>query len=78
MPYMNIVSPNTKAEAMEAIEVTVGLSPEGLAADVQIVVPVTLPKNVRHTAKNVFTATRRDTSVSFVTLSNVEILLDPK
>ena len=68
MPYINVVSPNT---------VTAGLSPEGLVVGFQIVVPVTLPKNIRHMAKNVFTATRSDTSVSFVIASNVASLLDP-
>ena len=29
-------------------------------AGVQIVVPVTLPRNIRHVAKNIFTATRKD------------------
>ena len=47
----------------------------GSMAGVQIVVPVTLPKNVRHTAKNVFTATRKDILANFVIQSNVESLL---
>ena len=78
MPYINVitVSQNTEAEAMEAIGVTAGLSLEGLVVGVQTVVPVTLPKSVRHRTKNVFTATRRDTSVSFVIQSNMESLLD--
>ena len=55
MPYIRetIVSQNIRAEAVEAIGVTAGLNQEGLVVGVQIVVPVTLPKNVRHVAKNV-------------------------
>ena len=79
MPYIHktIVSLNTKAETMEAIGVTAGLSPEDLVVGVQIVVPVTHPKNVRHMAKNVFTVIRKDILVSFVIPSNVASLLDP-
>ena len=79
MPYIRetTVSLNIRAEAVEAIGVTAGLNQEGLAAGVQIVVPVTLPKNIRHMTKNVFTATSKDILVSFVILSNLESLLDP-
>ena len=61
---------------MEAIGVTAGLSLESLVVGVQIVVAVTHPRSARHMAKNVFTATRKDTSVSFVILNKVESLLD--
>ena len=78
MPYINetIVSLNTKAEAVEAIGVTAGLSPEDQVVGVQIVVPVTHPKNVRHMAKNVFTVIRKDILISFVVSSNMASLLD--
>ena len=76
MPYINVVSLNTKAEVVEAIGVIAGLNLKSLV-DVQIVDPVSLPKNVRHMAKNAFTVTRKDILASFVILSNVESLLDP-
>ena len=44
MPYISVASLNTKAEAMEAIGITAGLNPEGLAVDVLIVVPAIPPK----------------------------------
>ena len=79
MPYIRetTISLYIKVEAMEAIGFTAGLNQEGLVVVVQIVVPVTHLRNVRHTAKNVFTATRKDILVSFVIQSNVESLLDP-
>ena len=76
MPYIRetIVSQNRKVEA-KAIGVIAGLNVKSLAG-VQIVDPVTLPKNARHTAKNVFTATRKDILASFVVPSIVASLLD--
>ena len=75
MPYINIASVNTKAEAMQAIGVTAGPSPGSLVG-VQIVNPVTHLKSVRPMARNVFIATRKDILASFVIQNNVASLLD--
>ena len=77
MPYIRetIVSLSTKAEAMKAIGVIAGLNLESLAG-VQIVYPVTHLRSAKHTAKNVFTATKRDILASFVIQSNVASHLD--
>ena len=69
------VSPGTKAEAMEAIGVAAGLTPGSLVA-VQTVDPVTHRRSVRHTEKNVFTATKRDILANSVIRSNVASFLD--
>ena len=78
MPYINDItaSLSTKAETVEAIGVTPGQNQEGLATGAQIVVPLTNLRNVRHMAKNVFTARRRDILASFVIPSIVASLLD--
>ena len=52
-----IVNLSTKAEAVEAIGVIAGLNLESLVG-VQIVDPVTHLRSAKHTAKNVFTATK--------------------
>ena len=75
MPYINVASPNTKAEAIEAIGVTAGPNPGSLVG-VQIVDPVTHLKSVRPMARNVFTATRKGILASFVIQNNVASLLD--
>ena len=74
MPYINVASPNTKAEAVEAIGVTAGPSPESLAG-VRIVDPVTHLRSERPMARNVFTATRKGILASFVIQNNVASLL---
>ena len=78
MPYISktTVSPNTKAEAMEAIGVIAGPNLESLVG-VPTVGPAIHPKSARHTAKSAFIAIRKVISVSFVIPSNVENLLDP-
>ena len=70
MPYITnatitITDVSQKAEAVEAIEVIADLNLGSLVL-VQIVVPVTCPGSVKHIAKNVFTATKRDISVNYV------------
>ena len=72
MPYIReiAVSLNIRAEAEEAIGVTAGPSPGNLV-DVQIVVPVTHLRSVKHMAKNAFTATIKDILASFVIQSNM-------
>ena len=80
MPYTTnetTVNSNIKAEAMEAIGVIAGLSPEGLVVDVPTVGPATHPKSARHMAKNAFTVIRRDILVSIVIQNSVVNLLDP-
>ena len=80
MPYAineTTVNSNIKAEAMEAMEVIAGLSPEGLVVGVPTVGPAIHPKSARHMAKNAFTVIRKDISVSIVTPSNVEYCQDP-
>ena len=74
MPYTNIitVSPRTKAEAVEAIGVTAGLTPVA----VQTVNPVIHLRSARHKGKNVFTATKRDILANSVVPSNVASFLD--
>ena len=77
MPYTSIitVSPSTKAEAVEAIGATAGLTPGSLVA-VQTVDPVTHLRSARHTRKNVFTATKRDILANSVIWSKLGSLLD--
>ena len=58
---------------MEAIEAIADLNP-GSPVLAQVVVPVSHPGSVRHMVKNVFTATKRDTSVNYVIPSNAENL----
>ena len=70
---ITITDLSQKAEAMEAIEVIADLSLGSLVL-VQIVVPVTHPGSVKHMAKNVFTATKRDISVNYVIPDNMENL----
>ena len=65
MPYINVASPNTKAEAMEAIGVTAGPS-QGSLVVVQTVDPVTHLRSAKHMAKNVFIATKRNILANFV------------
>ena len=67
MPYTSIitVSPSTKTEAVEAIEVIAGVTPGSLVA-VQTVDSVIHLKSARHMGKNVFTATKRDILASSV------------
>ena len=75
MPYTineTTVSSSIKAEAVEAIGVIAGLSPEGLMVGVPTVGPAIHPKSARHTAKSASTVIRRDISVSIVIPSNVE------
>ena len=78
MPYISetIVSPSTKAEAVEAIGVIAGPNLESLVG-VPTVGPAIYPKNARHMAESAFTVIRKGISVSFVIPSNVENLLDP-
>ena len=60
MPFIiNKTNLNTKAEAVEAIGITAGLTPGSLVG-VQTVDPVTYLRSVRHTGKNVLTATEKD------------------
>ena len=80
MPYTTnetTVSSSIKAEAVEAIGVIAGLSPEGLVAGVPTVGPAIHPKSVRYIAKNASTVIRRDISVSIVIPSNMENHWDP-
>ena len=75
MPYINVASPNTKAETVEAIGVTAGASPGSLAG-VQIMDPVTHLKSAKLMTRNAFTATRKDILASFFVQNNVTSLLD--
>ena len=78
MPYISetTVSPNTKAEAMEAIGVIAGPNLESLVS-VPIVVLAIHPKGARHMAKSASIAIRKVISVRIAIPSNVENLLDP-
>ena len=78
MPYISetTVSPNTKAEAVEAIGVIAGPNLESLVG-VSIVVLAIHPKSARLMAKSASIAIRKVISVSFVIPSNVENPLDP-
>ena len=78
MPYISktTVSPNTKAEAVEAIGVIAGPNLESLVG-VPTVGPAIHPKNARHMAKSAFTVIRKVISVSFVIPSNEESLRNP-
>ena len=80
MPYTTnetTVSSSIKAEAVEAIGVIAGLSPEGLVVGVPTVGPAIHPKSARYIAKNASTVIRRDISVSIVIPSNMENHWDP-